>query len=338
MLIRGKSRSQVKQSLERYCAEAEYHGARRVFILNKRGFGYVATAILRKKPFLFLKWLVLLAAGKITALRLPLPVQAIRVKNNIRVFFGAAGQNSKPKTAKIAVQSRHRTGSLMQEIHARLRLADRQAGNFAVPRVIRYDEVGYNWLEEEFIEAQPSITERQKVEFFLREAPAMYARFRRPQNVSEAFAGMGLKSEHVHPLLAELEVDQGLLQGRWTASFIHGDLSPANMIIGTDDRLYLIDWELSKVAPVAWDLKKLFLHNKEGVLWVIEELRYQDDMASVDQMCVALLCELALLRRNGELRFSYLTSNRNKSDRAAQEMMALHDKRLVNSIRELTKA
>jgi thiamine kinase-like enzyme len=109
------------------------------------------------------------------------------------------------------------------------------------------------------------------------------------------------------------------------------------MLRGIDNRLYLIDWELSDIAPVAWDLKKIFHINKRGVLDVLDALRRPDEMTSAEQMQVALACELAFLRKNSESRFSYLMSNRNKSASAAQAMMNSHDKTLVDLIRELGK-
>jgi hypothetical protein len=61
-------------------------------------------------------------------------------------------------------------------------------------------------------------------------------------------------------------------------------------------------------------------------------------MMSAEQMQVAFACELALLRKNHKLRLLYLTSNRNKSVRAAQAMIDSHDKTLVGLIRDLGHA
>jgi hypothetical protein len=337
LLIRGKSRELVKETLEHYCAEAGYNGTTRLFVLTNRGFGFAVAGLLRN-PFLSLQLLNRLRAGKITALKLPLPAATFRVKNNIRVFFNVTKNASKPITAKVAIQSRNRTGSLMQEIDARRRLADKAMGRFAIPRVIRYDTAKFSWMEEEFIEARLSITTSDKVDVFLNEAAVpIYSDFRRPQYVTEIFPKVGIESGDILPLFGELDVGQELLERRWTASFIHGNLSPANMMFGTDDRLYVIDWELSYFAPVAWDLKKLFPHDKKKVLDVIRTLRHEDDMQSNQQMQIAFLCELAFLRKNGGLRFSYLTSNRSKSNRVAREMIASHDKKLVSFIRELAQ-
>jgi hypothetical protein len=338
LLIRGKPRELVKQCLESYCAEAGYTGATRLFILTNRGFGS-SLAGLRKNPLLLMQWLGLLAAGKCTGMRLPLPARKIRVKNNIRVFFDPAHPASKTLTAKIAIQSSHRTGTIRQEIEARHRLAGRETGHFAVPRVIRHDAANYAWLEEQFIEAQSGITDRDMAGMFLRDAASpIYADFRQSRRVIDALPALGLEAEVLETVFKELAVDRGVMEKRWTASFIHGDLSPANMIFGVDKRLYLIDWELSAFAPIAWDLKKVFRLDKRGVLDVLTTLRSSDEMTSAQQMQVALACELTLLRKNGEMRFSYLTSNRNKSASAARDMMTSHDKWLVDSIRELPQA
>jgi Phosphotransferase enzyme family len=337
LLVRGKPRYLVKTSLLKYCAEAGHDGPPKHFLLTNRGFGN-SLASLRANPLLLLQRLGLVAIGKCTALRLPLPARSIRVKNNIRVFFDPVGRESKTLTAKIAIQSAHRTGTLKQEIEARHRLSDQETSRFAVPRVIRHDVVNYAWFEEEFIEARPGIADSDMVDTFLRDAALpIYENFRQSQNVINTLPKLELEADVMESLLLEQNVDHGVLEKRWTASFIHGDLSPANMLRGIDNRLYLIDWELSDIAPVAWDLKKIFHINKRGVLDVLDALRRPDEMTSAEQMQVALACELAFLRKNSESRFSYLMSNRNKSASAAQAMMNSHDKTLVDLIRELGK-
>jgi hypothetical protein len=280
LLIRGKPRNLVKTCLLKYCTEAGHDGPPNYFLLTNRGFGNTL-ASLWADPLLLLKRLSLVAIGKCTVLRLPLPARGIRVKNNIRVFFDPAQQALKAVTAKIAIQSSHRTGTLKQEIEARQRLSDNETSHFAVPRVIRHDAASHGWLEEEFIEAQSGIADHDMVKSFLRDAALpIYRNFRQSLRVIDALPSLGLEAPVMESLLMEQNVDLGVLEKRWTASFIHGDLSPANMLRGIDNRLYLIDWELSEFAPIAWDLKKIFHINKRGVLNVLDALRGPDEMTS----------------------------------------------------------
>lgn len=63
-------------------------------------------------------------------------------------------------------------------------------------------------------------------------------------------------------------------------AFGHGDLSVGNMIVAPGNKLYVVDWELSRRQSIAWDFRKLLLHVPE--VW--------------DRLCVLLEDEIRCQR------------------------------------------
>ena len=82
--------------------------------------------------------------------------------------------------------------------------------------------------------------------------------------------------------------------------FGHGDLSVGNLIVTPDAKLCVVDWELSRRQPIAWDFRKLLLHVPEvwdrlGVL-LENEIRHQgwpDVMQPRRQLLLSLCAYVA---------------------------------------------
>jgi hypothetical protein len=335
LLIRGKPLSAVRQSLEAYCREAGHSGPLRGFALTRYGHGYSLSSLAGSNASHLAEVIALGLIGRVALVRLPLTADRLRVKNGIRVFFEPAAAGARPLTAKIALPSAHRTGSLAREIAARQALVPATSGRFALPRIHRKDTTGAVWFEEDFI-ATGAAGEDQKVALFLGE---LAARIYRPGIASvplaEALAQTGTGDAEIAALHDLPPAARQFPDATFTVSRIHGDLAPANMILGRDGRLYLIDWELSVQAPIACDLKKLFPYDRPGVLRLLDDLRRPGDAGARDQMRLALCCQLAGLRRDRDKRLSYLTSNRNKSLRKALALVARQEKELLAWITEL---
>lgn len=336
MLIRGKPKASIRESLEAYLADAGYRGPPRLFLVTERGYGYAAATLSPARPSLAFRLLTQFLAGRLALMRLALPANKFRVKNNVRVYFDAPGGGGPRITAKIAVPARHRTGTLEQEIRIRKLLEDGVCDRLAIPAIVRHDETGFGWLEEEFVDADKRASVPEKVGIFLDDiAASIYRPHLGSETIGEALPSMGLTVDEFDAIFDALGLDRRMLERRLTTGFVHGDLSPANMMLGRDDRLYLIDWELAEFAPVAWDLKKLFSYEQPGVLEALERIRSENEMSAAQQMQIALCCQLAILRRDREARLSYLTSNRNKSMGVARDMVAKQDRELEQWIRQL---
>jgi hypothetical protein len=58
-------------------------------------------------------------------------------------------------------------------------------------------------------------------------------------------------------------LDQGTLTG-----FGHGDLSPDNMILARDGRVFIVDWETAGRMPLLWDCRKLLYRVTGATRWV----------------------------------------------------------------------
>jgi hypothetical protein len=203
--------------------------------------------------------------------------------------------------------------------------------------VLSRDSSEAAWFEEDFIESD-DVGEAQKVGIFLNEVAAvMYRHALADVTIDEALALTGTRCDDLRTLHDLPTAARTFGEATITVSRIHGDLAPANMILGRDGRMYLIDWELSGPGPIAWDLKKVFAHDRAGALRLLDELRRPGDADARDQMRFALCCQLAGLRRDRYKRFSYLTSNRMKSRRVAQAMIARQERELLAWITELAR-
>jgi len=337
LLIRGKPLDAIRASLEEYCAVAGRSGPLRRFVLTRYGYGYSLASLAGRNRARLAEVIALGLIGQAVLVRLPLSAHRLRVKNSIRVFFERVSSGEPPVTAKIALASEHRSGSLAHEIAARRELARATGKRFAIPRILSHDGSETAWFEEDFI-ATDGAGEADKIGIFLNEVAAtMYRHGLARASLTEALALTGTRSEDLEALRDLPPATRSFGEAAVTVSRIHGDLAPANMILGRDGRLYMIDWELSGLAPVAWDLKKFFAYDRAGTLRLLDELTRPGDAGARDQMRLALCCQLAGLRRDRDKRFAYLTSNRNKSRRAAQAMIAKQEKELLAWITELAR-
>lgn len=327
MLIRGKSKEAIARCLSAYAEASGRAVTPRTFVFTTQGYGYPLACLFSHPEVLGFA-----ITGKAALLSLPLAAAAVRVKNNIRVFHDFP---NRAVTAKIALPSDHRTGSLASEIAARRIVRD--GTSFRLPALLAHDEAGSAWLEEEFI-AGPAVAEPDKVARFLGgAAQQMYRAAPSSITLADALPMMGLTTDDVTAIGGLPGAGPDILTRRLSCGFIHGDLSPANMLVAGDGTLYLIDWELAATAPIAWDLKKIFTYDKAGTLAVLDQLRAATDSSAPAQMHAALCCQLAALRLGRERRLAYLVGNRNKSRAGAEAMVAKQEQELSAWIAELAE-
>jgi hypothetical protein len=330
MLLRGKPAELVKQCLDAYARMANRRSRRRPFVVTFRGKGHRLFPTLAK-PRLAWKLLSLIAAGKATTLWIPLAADGLWVKNNIRVFYPRTARG-KRSTAKIVVPSEYRSGSLKNEVVAREALAGQ---DFLVP-LHGHDQRDFSWLEEEFIAEDKAVSEQAKTHRFLDEiASSLYGARQSSRAVAAAVTAMDVAMPELEAVFREFGLDSQVLSGMLSYGFIHGDLSPANMLVERSGKLWIIDWELAGFAPIAWDLKKLFEHDESAVLAALDRIRRDADLPASDQMLLALACQYAALQRDHDKRLAYLRNNRNKKTAKALEMIAAQKAALASALRRL---
>jgi hypothetical protein len=332
-VIRGKPLELILQCLTAYCVDCGYSGPRRLFAVNHQGHGYSLSSLAGGNARHLPKLMYHGIHGKVCFLALPLPAHKLRVKNNVRVFLDPATTPGRKLIAKIALPSKHRTGSLAAEIASRTILQEVPANILRTPTLARHDDKGSSWFEEELIDASDADA-RTKVTRFLGE-------------VGENFYKVALESRALTATLSAIGIAEGELEAMpeftpfsadrsISFGYVHGDLSPENMIIDERGTFSLIDWELARQAPVALDLTKIFYLDMQGTVALLDRLRHEGDASAMEQMRFAFAVELAILRRNRTARFEYLTSNRNKSPATANKMIKRQEVSLAAKILHLT--
>ena len=141
-------------------------------------------------------------------------------------------------TAKVAIKSHSRNGSLAREIKSRKFYAD---GAVLVPKLFRYDTSRLIWLEEELIEGDKAVSPDQKKELFLVEhAKQMYAPWARSRSVSNSLTRLGVSWADIQSVFSEAAIvmPAAVKDATWPISLVHGDLSADNMIVGQTGDFY----------------------------------------------------------------------------------------------------
>ena len=330
MAIRGKSIQYIRANLRAFCAEANFFG-QRTYILLKNG---------RSVPLrdLFTKWEAIrnfyksLRRGYPSFIRIRLPDARIRIKNNARLIYRDI-KSGRTLTAKIALRSAVTTGCLAREIRARKFLA-RKNISIPVPILVRYDSPRMRWMEEEYIEADERASNAQKSELFLvHHALSLYAPMVRSRPLQNSLRRFHVSWSELQDIFAEAgtETPDAAKEGAWPISLIHGDLSTGNMMVGSDGRLFVIDWEKCKTGPVAWDLKKLFLSDDLLVCELLRALSRPDDLEPTSQMHVAIAMELAQRRRDYKRKLAQHIDQGKERD-FAMRLISAREKNLLAAI------
>lgn len=273
----------------------------------------LAKAVLRKRriPKLF---------------HLPFQCNSIRIKHNLRIFgFGP----SKDLSVKIAVNSALRVGSLYREIKARKLLNNKQLS--FIPSIVEYDPKG-KWVVDELITASNNISYADKAgEFINKHALSFYQATARAKPLRRSFNLEAIKET---PEIFANKVD---LDHKWPVALCHGDLSPGNMLLDNNNQLYLVDWELAGVRPVAFDVLNIFIKYPEyrnNILAMLNDLSSEKELDSNLQIGLALANYIYDIKQNMERNINYLIGRGMEKDRAIeridQEIALMH--KLTNDL------
>jgi hypothetical protein len=254
-------------------------------------------------------------------IRLGISGADIRIKSNARLTYLDPQQGGGRVTAKIALASEVRSGSLAREIKAR-KLIPRIAASLPVPALFRHDK-NLRWLVEQYVWPAERSAADKTGEFLSHHANGLYAPSARSRPVSQWLRRLGVAWSDLEQVFNEtgavLAPSEG--EARWPVSLLHGDLSPGNMIAGRDGRFYLVDWEKFGAGPVAWDLKKLFLQAPDPVEKLLHTLSGPGDIEPATQLRIVAALELILRRRDRAGRLEYLTSHLGKSQNEAAQFL-----------------
>jgi hypothetical protein len=331
MVIRGKSASHIRKRLRSF--------------FSAKGFNQTA-------------WYLLFADGKTTPLHkvftqhglstiwkkfsrgLPallcsrIDNAEIRIKSNARVSYFDP-KYGKHLTAKIALGSRHRKESLAREIKAR-HILQRIAPDLPLPHIVDYDKRGLRWIIEERIDGQPS-QKTQRIEPFLRNvADKLYKPALKSQPVAVWLRRRGIAMPELHEILREFDLvvehDVSAPAETWPVAFLHGDLSPGNMIMGRDGRIRLVDWEKFGPGPVAWDLRKLLPLAPALSEQLLSSLNPPGDMKPLQQIQIVLAAELLRRRRTRQESKRYLMSILGNSASEAEMIAAARVRQLSDTL------
>jgi len=328
MAIRGKSILQIREGLRSFCNRSSLFGYT-TYVILENGQGFSLRNLLAKKRArrqLYKNFW----HNHPALVRLSLPDAAIFIKNNTRLIYRDC-KSGRSLTAKIAIKSDRRSGSLAREIRARKLLAH---SSVPIPALLRYDSPRMRWLEEAYIEADEGISNAEKSEAFLRHhAQFLYAPMVRSRPLKSSLSRFRISWSELRDVFCEAgtKMPEGIEEGTWPVSVLHGELSTSNMVVGRDGRLFLVDWEKFRTGPVAWDLKNLFLSNKCLVYEVLQALSKPTDLAPKSQMRVAVAAEIVRRRRDRESKLAMHVS-RNKKRDLTEQLLRAQDEILLAAI------
>lgn len=325
MAIRGKSIVEIRKGLRSFCSDSGLFG-NNIYVILENGQGFPLHHLFTNKRARrqFRKSLRRGFPGLVT---LGLPAAAIRIKNNTHITYRDR-ESGCTRRAKIAIKSDRRSGSLAREVRARKLLAHT---SIPIPAIVRYDSPRMRWFEQAHIEADEEISNLQKSEVFLtHHARSLYAPMVRSRPLESSLSRFHISWSELRDVFEEanMRTPEGVEEGTWPVSLLHGELSAWNMVAGRDGRLFVVDWEKCRTGPVAWDLKNLFLSNEQMVYEVLDALSKPTDLAPKIQMCVAVAVEIVRRRRDRESKLA-MHIRRNKKRGFAERIFIAHDEILL---------
>ncbi len=232
---------------------------------------------------------LILRKRNMPVIRLPFCCTSIRIKNNLRIFGYGSNNNF---SAKIAVASSYRKGSLFREIKARKILSNYQLD--FMPKIIEYDRNG-KWVVEELLIEPKATTKASKAqEFIYCHALPFYSATSRLHPLNKSFRRETIKD------MPEIILNNIDFNDRWPVALCHGDLSPGNMVRHNNGQLYVVDWESSGVKPVAYDVSKIYMNYPElriKVLDLLKELSYEQGIDPKVQIGLALANKISNIKQ-----------------------------------------
>jgi hypothetical protein len=250
------------------------------------------------------------------AVFLPFAAERITIKTNLRVF----GLAKLPGvTAKVMLMSRGARPSVLRDVHGRRIAAEYLRDRIRVPAVHRHDRRHANWLLEEFVAGKiaDNVDFHTVVVPYAREFILPLARMRRIR-----------RAPRVLPLIDALEYSLRSLFPRidanamWPVSYAHNDLNDDNLLLTADGRLWILDWELSGVAPVAADLGRVYLRSPDSREPILALLAAADPegVALAPRHQLALGASLAL-HRSVHVRINMAMHSRGLSEGDARKAL-----------------
>jgi hypothetical protein len=301
MLVRGRQFDDVALRVERYCADQTITRRTRWLLfgngLSVRVGQLFAPRVLVRAIRLSIR------CGWPRAILLPDGTKRFYVKNNIRLVRAAPADKT-PRQAfsvKIGLPSDFRKGSLAREIAARRFLSQQNLSQLS-PVMLAYDKRHREWLEEEWIDIGKPAFRPKAAEFLGHHAESFYRTFTRSRPIEEFLTRSRVPVEDIEAALNAGGGAPVRIAGQtWPVAFTHGDLSPGNMVVDQNGRLFMIDWEDFGKRPIAADLASLYmsaqLSDRATVRELLVSLGQPDDVSPELQMRIAFAARLALLRR-----------------------------------------
>lgn len=261
----------------------------------------------------------------------------IVIKNNARLAYSESHPSPDMRgrvSAKIALPSEYRSGSLAREIRAR-RFLKRCAASPPVPMLFDYDQKKLRWIKEEFIAVDKMISASEKALTFLDcYACEFYFSFARSRPLQLSLRMAGIAFEDIQEVLKEsgASISGKLETLTWPVAMVHGDLTPGNMIAAQNGGLVVVDWEKFGRGPVARDLTSLYKFHPRRTLDVLGAISQSNDLSPLLQMQVAFAMELVALRRNHANMLSYFERHLGMDRRASIEKLDATESSYITQI------
>jgi thiamine kinase-like enzyme len=317
-----------------FCHEAGYCGRNHIYLTFQNGRGYSLKYIFFSSKILELvKNLINIGNKSIYWMKFPLKDAKIFIKNNARLIYANPNSLSKEViTAKIYLPSKYRKERLSKEIDAKLFLNNKKLHDFH-PKLLNYDKKQNNWIIEKYIQPDKNIDISLKLELFINKFASKYYL-------------PGIYSSRIIDFLKDNDISLTQLKklipfdfqfsssATWPYSNVHGDLSFGNMILSKQNKIYIIDWELSKRGPIALDLVNLYLDTthigKMNLVNLLDSLSSCDDLDSKKQIKVAMAIYFLQNERDKEIKKNYFKRHLGLNQFEANQLM----KKLQNRIQK----
>jgi hypothetical protein len=194
------------------------------------------------------------SAAAANAVFLPFVAQRISLKSNLRIV-GIDGMPG--TTAKVMLASHGARPSVLRDVRGRrVLLAHVANSSVGIPVVRSYDRNHARWLLEDFIPGREA-TDADLSAFVAQHAAsvtlplARLARVRRAPRLGPMIDALDWSLRAMFPPVGN--------DAMWPVAFSHNDLNPDNLLIDAGQRMWLLDWEISGVAPLVADLGRVYL-------------------------------------------------------------------------------
>lgn len=307
--INGHHIDNIIDNLNNFHTEYFYESNKTRYVLIGERF-YPIRDIVRQPKF-FVKT-ILRKQKKLLFCCLPFHCKSIIIKNNLRIF--GSGIYDK-HSVKVAVNSAHRTGRLYREIKARKILMSKKLS--FIPRIIKHDVNG-KWVVEELIIDSKSFSKAHKVEEFINKyALPFYLTTARAKPLKRFFNIDTMK------LIPEKTVNTVDFDLDLPVALCHGDLSHSNMLMDKNNQLYLVDWELAGVRPVALDVLNIYVKFPEfrkSILILLNNLSSKKEVDSNVQMGLALTKNIYSIKQNKGRKIKYFIDRGIEKERAIERV------------------